>query len=209
MCTSNKSRCAFFGIARLSIALLLLHGCRPSPEDAVHDSAIGAVGTVADAPRLDADTVGHGAMKAIADPDQRFLHWMLAHHAEVVYLAHEALKHPDSARVREEARLVDQAYDAETDRMRALLRSEFSDTVNPGMRPEHVGMVSPFARLSGEPYRAAFRSFLSAHHGEALRMIDSVRSQLRRPAVQRVAIDLGAARERDIRRVAPDAARQR
>lgn len=196
-------------LACLTVPLLGLSGCRPSAEDTAHDSAVGAVGSAADAPRLAADTVGHGAMNAIADPDQRFLHWMLAHHSEVVYLAHQALQHPDSATVREEARLVDQSYDAETERMRALLRSEFGDTANPGMRQEHAGMVSPFARMSGEAYGAAFRSFLSAHHSEAVRMIDSVSGQLRRSAVRRLATDLRTARERDVQRVAPAAARRR
>lgn len=199
----------WFCLAPLSVAALIaLHGCRPSAKDVAHDSAVGSVGTVADAPRLDADTVGHGVMSAIADPDQRFLRAMLAHHAEVVYLAHQAIRHPDSARVREEARAVDRSHDTETDQMRALLRAEFNDTVNPGMRREHVGMVTPFASMSGESYGAAFRSFLSAHHGEAVKMIDSVSAELRRPAVRRLATDLRAARQRDMQRLSATAGRR-
>lgn len=198
MLTSRRS---WSRVASLSLAILVVHGCRPSADDIAHDSAVGAVGTVADAPGLDADTVGHGAMRVVADPDQRFLHWMLAHHAEVVYLAHQALQHPDSASVRAEARVVDESHDAEAERIRGLLRAEFADTANPGMRREHVGMVAPFARMSGRSYGVAFRSFLSAHHAEAVKMIDSVSAQLRRPPVQRVAAELRAARQRDIQRL--------
>ena len=195
------SRLSWSHVASVSLAILVVHGCRPSADDAAHDAAVAAVGSAADAPGLDADTVGHGAMSVAADPDQRFLRWMLAHHAEVVYLAHQALQHPDSASVRAEARGVDESHDAETDRIRALLRAEFADTANPGMRREHVGMVAPFARMSGAAYGAAFRSFLSAHHAEAVKLIDSVSAQLRRPAVRRVATELRAARQRDIERL--------
>lgn len=195
------SRRSWSHVASLSLAILVVHGCRPSADDVAHDAAVGAVGTVADAPGLDADTVGHGVMSVVADPDQRFLRWMLAHHAEVVYLAHQALQHPDSASVRAEASVVDGSYDAETERIRELLRAEFADTANHGMRREHVGMVAPFARMSGQSYGAAFRSFLSAHHAEAVKMIDSVSAQLRRPPVRRIAAELRAARQRDIQRL--------
>lgn len=148
-------------------------------------------------------------MAVPADPDQRFLHWMLAHHAEVVYLAHQAFRRPDSATVREEARAIDIAYDAETERMRTLLRSEFGDTANPGMRAEHVGMVTPFANMSGDSYRTAFRSFLSAHHAESVKMIDSLTPQLRRPSVRSLAGALRTARQRDIQRLSSEPKRAR
>lgn len=35
-------------------------GCQPSREDVRHDSAVGSIGSAADAPKLDPDTVGHG-----------------------------------------------------------------------------------------------------------------------------------------------------
>lgn len=192
---------------RLSPAMIVLgvlgsaQACRPSSKEVAHDSAVGSIGTAADAPRLDADTVGHGAIGGMADPDQRFLRWMLAHHAEVVYLAHQGARHPDSARVRAEARAVDQSHDAETVRLRELLRSEFRDTTSPAIRSEHVAMVAPFANMSGESYGSAFRSFLAAHHAEAVKMTDSVLAQLRRPAVRQLAADLRAARRRDIARL--------
>ena len=178
--------------------------CRPSPDDARHDSAVSSIGTVADAPGLNADTVGHGGDgAAIADPDQRFLHWMLNHHAEVVYLAHQAARHPDSATIRDVAKGVDESHDAETARMQALLRTEFGDTVSPTIRREHVGMVTPFASMRGEAYGSAFRSFLVAHHSEAVKMLDSASSELRRPSVRDLAQEIRRARARDVQALRP------
>ena len=176
-----------------------LAACRSSAEDVRHDSAVGSIGSVADAPGLNADTVGHGPdLVTLTDPDQRFLRWMLNHHAEVVYLAHQAMRHPDSATVRDIAARVDRAYDAETTRMRSVLREEFGDSTSPLIRREHVGMVAPFASMSGEAYGSAFRSFLAAHHSEALKMIDSSSSGLRRPSVRGLAEELRRARIGDI-----------
>ena len=203
--------------ARHSIALVALVGaalqsCRPTAEDARHDSAVSSVGTVADAPGLNLDTVGHGAdLLAVTDPDQRFLRWMLSHHAEVVYLAHQAARHRDSATIRDVARRVDQSHDAETARMRNMLRDEFGDTTSPGIRREHVGMVTPFASMSGDAYGSAFRSFLISHHSEALKMIDSTFSQLRRTSVRSLAQEIRRTRTGDIEalRQTPDRRAQR
>lgn len=194
-----------------SLALVLCAAsasCRQSADDDIHDSAVGSVSRAAAELRLGSDTVTHGLPENMADPDQRFLHWMLAHHAEVVYLAHQGSRHRDSALVRDVARAVDRSHDAESARMQQLLRSEFGDTALPGMRKEHVAMVTPFEKMSREEYGPAFRSFLAAHHAEAVRMIDSVSARLRRPAVRDVATELRAARQRDIERLRSSAARQ-
>lgn len=189
----------------LALVLATSAACRPSADDAVNDSVAGSVATAASTLRLGTDTVTHGLPENIADPDQRFLHWMLAHHAEVVYLAHQGSRHRDSVLVRDVARAVDRSYDAESARMLELLRSEFGDTASPGMRREHVAMVSPFEKMSRDQYGPAFRSFVAAHHAEAIKMIDSVSAQLRRPSVRNVATELRVARQRDIERLrSPD-----
>lgn len=192
----------------LALVLAASVACRQSAEDAVHDSGAGSVATAASALRLGPDSMKHALPEDGADPDQRFLRAMLAHHAEVVYLAHQASRHPDGAVVREVAGAVDRSYDAESARMLGLLRSEFGDNSIPGMRSEHAAMVSPFEKMSREQYGPAFRSFLAAHHAEAVRMIDSASAQLRRPAVRNVATELRVARQRDIERLRSPAARQ-
>lgn len=186
-------------IALFCSLMLAAAGCGASPEDARHDSATGSIGSAADAPGLAADTVGHGnAGASIANPDQRFLRWMLNHHAEVVYLAHQATRHPDSATIRALAQRVDRSHDAETARMRTLLRAEFGDTTSPAIRREHAAMVTPFASMRGEAYGSAFRSFLVAHHSEAVKMLDSASSGLQRPAVRNLAEEIRRARTGDI-----------
>ena len=188
-------------IRRLGVMMLiaLVMGCRPSREDVQHDSAVAAIGTVADAPRLDADTVGHGRdTTVIADPDQRLLRWMLQHHAELVYVAHQAMRHPDSLAIRELARDVDRTHDSETREMRSLLRSEFHDASAAAIRPEHAALVTPFASLSGDAYGAAFRSFLVTHHSQATQMIDSLTPQLTRPRVKSLMSQVRDSRKRDI-----------
>lgn len=193
--------CTGRGIREIGVSVLIacLPGCGPSREDVQHDSAVAAIGTVADAPRLDADTVGHGRdTTPIADPDQRLLRWMLQHHAELVYAAHQAMQHRDSVTVRELARAVDRTHDGETAEMRSLLRGEFHDETAPTIRPEHAAMVAPFASLRGASYGAAFRSFLITHHAEAIRTIDSVTPQLTRPRVKNLASRLKNARSRDM-----------
>ena len=192
----------------LALLLAASAACRPSAEDAVRDSGAGSVATAASALRLGSDSVKHARPEDGTDPDQRFLRGMLAHHAEVVYLAHQASRHRDSALVRDVARAVDRSHDAESARMLELLRSEFGDTASPGMRKEHVAMVTPFEKMSREEYGSAFRAFLAAHHTEAVKMIDSVGAQLRRPAVRDVATELRVARQRDIERLRSSAARQ-
>jgi len=183
----------------VTILIALQVGCRPSREDVQHDSAVAAIGTVADAPRLDADTVGHSRdTTTITDPDQRLLRWMLQHHAELVDVAHQAIQHPDSLAIRELARAVDRTHDSETREMRSLLRTEFHDASAPAMRPEHRAMVTPFASLSGDAYGAAFRSFLLTHHAEAMYVIDSVTPRLARPRVKRLLSHIRDARKRDI-----------
>lgn len=190
------------------VFVLAASACRQSADDAVHDSGAGSIAAEASALRLGADTVERALPEDATDPDQRFLRWMLAHHAEVVYLAHQASRHPAGAIVREVARAVDRSHDTESGRMSELLRREFGDTASPGMRSEHVAMVTPFERMSREEYGPAFRSFLAAHHAEAVSMIDSVSARLRRPAVRDVATELRVARQRDIERLRSSAARQ-
>ena len=192
----------------LALVLAASAACRQSADDAVHDSGAGSVATAVSALRLGSDTVKRALPEAVTDSDQRFLRWMLAHHAEVVYLAHQASRHPEGAVVREVGREVDRSHDAESARMLELLRSEFGDNAIPGMRSEHVAMVTPFEKMSREEYGPAFRAFLAAHHAEAVKMIDSVSAQLRREAVRDVATDLRVARQRDIERLRSPAARQ-
>lgn len=188
----------------LGLTALLTSGCQPSREDARRDSAVASVGTRMDSPKLDLDTVGQGledaAMlaRAAADPDQRFLRWMLDHHAELVTLAHEARVHRDSLAVREEAARLDTTHDAETRALTALLREEFSDSYRPRVRREHEGMLAPLRTMSGDAYRRAFREFLITHHREAIRAADSVLPTLRRPHVRDAIARIRTARTRDI-----------
>lgn len=156
-----------------------------------------------DSPKLDADTVARGLAdsaraRAAADPDRYFLRWMIDHHAELGYLAHQALRHPDSLTIRDEAYRADRTLDAETTEMRALLRGAYGDTIPPAIRKEHVAMVTPFSELAGERYSSAFRAFLLTHHREAARMTDSLLPRLARPQVRALAQRLKAARARDI-----------
>jgi uncharacterized protein (DUF305 family) len=73
-----------------------------------------------DSPKLDLDTLGHAPDGVpVPEADRRFLRRMLHHHAELVYLAHQALRHRDSLSVRDEARRLDGTHDAETAEMRS------------------------------------------------------------------------------------------
>ena len=195
------------------VSVVLTLGCQPSPEDARRDSAVASVGTRMDSPKLELDTVGQGledsAMlaRAAADPDQRFLRWMLDHHAELVTLAHEARAHQDSLAVREEAARLDTTHDAETRALTALLREEFDDSYHPRVRREHEGMLASLRTMSGDAYRRAFREFLVTHHREAVGAADSVLPTLRRPHVRDAIARIRRARTQDIaaleRRIAP------
>lgn len=173
--------------------------CQPSREEVRHDSAVASVGSAMDSPDMDLDTVGHSTDSSLAaDADQRFLRWMLDHHAELVYLAHQALARPDSTTVHGEARRLDQTHDAETAAMRRLLTQEYGDSYRPTVRREHVAMVAPLAQMSRDAFPTAFRTFLITHHREAVRAIDSLLPELRRTSVRAVAESLRVARGRDI-----------
>lgn len=205
LCSEKAARPTNF--AAMALALVVGAACTSSDGERSGDTATAAVAS-ADTPDAHAPSVaGARATSTIADPDHRFIAWMLNHHAEVVYLAHQAAKHPDSLAIRAAARRLDQTHDAETAELRSLLRAEFGDTNPPAIRQEHVGMVTPFARLSGDSYANAFRGFLLAHHGEAVATVDSMLSRLTRPAVRTIAQRIRRERQRDIAALQPGAQR--
>lgn len=197
----------WFGLTAISVAYVapdaFRNNCQPSREDARRDSAVASVGSRMDSPKLDVDTVGQGledsAMLArtAADADQRFLRWMLDHHAELVTLAHEARMRRVSLAVREEAARLDTTHDAETKALTALLREEFDDPYRP-VRRKHEGMLAPLRTMSGDAYRRAFGEFLVTHHRVAIRAADSVSPTLRRPHVRDAITRIRTARMRDI-----------
>jgi hypothetical protein len=196
--------------AATAAAFVIALGCQPSRDEIRRDSAVASLGTIMDSPELDVDTVGRSRDTAAAlEADQRYLRWMLDHHAELVYLAHQAIDHRDSLSVREEARHLDRTHDAEIAEMRSLLREEYGDTPAPTIRTEHVAMVTPFGRLAGQTYSGAFRSFLVSHHEEAVRMTDSMAPHLTRPRVEAIAKRIREARARDIEALEREVAKQR
>lgn len=130
--------------------------------------------------------------------DQRFLHWMLDHHAELVSVAHQVLARPDSNIVRVEARRLDNSRDAETIEMRALLQAEYSEFYAPSIRQEHTAMIAPYATLPTQSLPPAFRSLLAVHHGEAVRAIDSMVPTLVNPRVKEIAERIRTTRQGDI-----------
>lgn len=148
---------------------------------------------------MPAQSAGPSGDAAGMTGDQRFLRWMLDHHAELVTVAHRVLARPDSAVVRLEARGLDDSHDAETIAMRALLQKEYSDSYLPATREEHEAMIAPYAKMPAQALPAAFRSLLAAHHGEAVRAIDSMLPTLANPRVRAIADSMRATRQRDIR----------
>lgn len=174
--------------------------CGPARDDAAHDSAGTSAGNRLEGRESTPDTMKHHESDSVAgmDRDQRFLRWMLDQHAELIFLAHQALAHTDSLAVRDEAKHLDDTHDAETAELIAILRQEYRDQYRASVRPEHAAMLAPFKSLSGNAYSSAFRSFLITHHREAVRVTDSSLASLRRPRVRAVAERIKAARERDI-----------
>lgn len=172
------------GSAALGIVLL---ACGRSGSDAGADPPRTA--GVAEAP---ADST------AKTSADQDFLKWMLNHHAEMVYVAHQLVERPDAAQIRADARSLDVSHDAESASMRRLLQDEFQDAFEPKVRVEHQAMVAPFATMTARNLPDGFRSFLGAHHREAIRYIDSVRPALSNTRVRTLADSIRAARNRDV-----------
>lgn len=185
-------------VRRVSACLLLAgaaNACGKAGNDAAADSPAASPGSTA---RQETP-----AAVATTTPDQRFLRWMLAHHAELVYVAHEVLKRPDKAVVLADARRLDETHDAEAETMKRVLTEDFSDNYVPEMRQEHAAMVAPFATMTTQNLRDGFRSFLAAHHNEAIKVTDSLLPTLTNPRVRALADSLRAARARDIQVLLP------
>ena len=132
------------------------------------------------------------------DPDHRFLRTMLAHHAALTAISHTAARNAADPAARKQAGLVDVRHDTEKDRLRALLRTEFADSTEAVVLPEHQAVADSLARHTAGAYSRAFRDRVILLDREAVAQVDTFLPHAKRPRVRQLAQDIRATRLREI-----------
>lgn len=133
-------------------------------------------------------------------PDQRFLRDMLSHHQGLTLVTHTAADRLEGP-ARREAQLIDLRQDVEKDRLTALLRKRFQDSIPPRVDPEEIAAADSLQRLTGPEYTRAFYGWVLQHHRSGVRLIDTYRPLLRDPQVQELADSVRARQTREITQI--------
>lgn len=189
MSTSFRSLHASSAVS--AVALVLVTACQATTRaEVAGTSAAGSAGNDHQhAPGMAHDTmparasgpVAAGAMMQM-DPDTRFLHHMIGHHAQALLMTELVPSRAGSAGIKLLAERIDISQKDEVSLMRRLLQQRGKPLPDDGEHAEHMrGMAMPgmltdaeMARLSavtGTAFERLFLELMIKHHQGALTMV--------------------------------------
>jgi len=183
-----------------AVALLAIGACA-KPESKTADSA------VVQSPAATTDTgmagMDHSNMAGMnrglaKDGDQEFLRMMVDHHEGLIVMMDEGMEKAASAGARADAKKLHDKQHAERDRMVAMLKSAYSDSIMPMAMPSATAMSDTLGQKSGAEYDRTMYRFIVAHHREALAMIDRMKPGMARADVKAMADRMRADQAKEI-----------
>lgn len=157
------------------------------------DSSVGA--SSSDASRMPA----MGAMAPITgDADHDFLRMMSDHHKGMIAMAHPTIELKENVSVKNDARKLDEAQDAEIKTMLAMLSRQYRDAYTPRATPDDQAMAAELNGKSGTDYSRTFLRNTIAHHQQAIKMIDEYLPKGRNTELKRMAAKMKADQSKEI-----------
>lgn len=175
--------------------MLLAAGCSGGGDQSAGDSTSAAMSA-----DLQADSVASPGVVAVS-ADQEFLRRMSDHHVGLIHLAHETMEQKAQSGVADDARRIDEAQDAELDRMVTMLEQQFHDPYAPQIAPESEAAAADLLRRSGADFEQAFRDAVIAHHRQGMRIIDDYLPKLTRDDLSAMARAMRTAESQEIARL--------
>lgn len=137
----------------------------------------------------------HGPAK---DADHAFLREMSDHHEGLILIAGTAHQKAAADETRQDAEQLHMKQMAERDTMVTVIRTAYNETHQPTAMPKNRAQNDTLQSLSGAAADRKFYQLVIQHHREGIAMIDSVRPQLQRQNVQRMADRMKQEQQREI-----------
>ena len=190
--------------------------CAPKAATVVTDSSNGMIGktgmTSMDSSNMSGMSgMEKGKMTGMSDmgdarmsemsgnPDQDFLRMMSDHHTGMIAMAHPTKNGKGSTDVvRNDAKKIDAAQDAEIETMLGILKKDFKDPYKPMIRRHSQMMTDSLLQQTGSNYDHMFYMNTIMHHREALAMIDQFLPKLTRPDLKAMAQKMKLDQTREI-----------
>lgn len=163
--------------------MLLLAACTGGSErnatgDTAATAATAGTGT-RDTAMAGMAGMDHPAMAAMnrsapRDSNQAFLRMMSDHHAGLIAMADSAEERLQTATAKSDARKLQQKQRHEQQRMLAMLRSQYGDSITPMIMPGNRVMMDSTLKASGAPLDAIFYRQVMNHHREGIAMTEKM-----------------------------------
>lgn len=186
----------------------LLTSCSSKEKAVVTDSSNGMMGKSGVSGMDSSNMSGMSGMSDMEDakmsgmsgnPDQNFLRMMSDHHTGMIAMAHPTKNGKGSTdAVRDDAKKIDAAQDAEIATMLGILKKDFKDPYKPMIRRHSQMMTDSLLQQTGSNYDHVFYMNTIMHHREALAMIDQFLPKLTRPDLKAMAQKMKVDQMREI-----------
>ena len=187
---------------------VVLLACAPTEKKIVTDSSNGMMGRTGMSGMDSTNMSGMVGMSDMEDakmsgmtgnPDQNFLRMMSDHHTGMIAMAHPTRNGKGSTdAVRDDAKKIDAAQDAEIATMLGILKKDFKDPYTPMVRRHSQMMTDSLLKQTGSNYDQMFYMNTIMHHREALVMIDQFLPKLTRPDLKAMAQKMKVDQTREI-----------
>lgn len=140
-----------------------------------------------------------GADISTGDPDRDFLRMMSDHHSGLLALAHPTLQSKEAvAVVKEDARKMDKAQDAEIKRMVSMLDKLYKDSYTPEVTPDNQRMADELKGKSGIEYNRTFLQDVITHHQQAIKMVDEYLPKAKNADIKAMAVKMKSDQTKEI-----------
>lgn len=187
-------------IVSLTLATIALTACSSGGDKVAADSGAAAssagdtsVGTPAAAHEMSGM---EGMASMTGDPDRDFLRMMSDHHKGMLLMTETVQSR--GVTVKDEAKRMATAQDAEIERMRGILKARYSDSYAPASMADAKTMVGELTALTGSAFDRKFYQHTIHHHQAAVKMIDEYLPSSKQSEVKAMAEAMKAAQQKEI-----------
>lgn len=139
-----------------------------------------------------------GMANMTGDADHDFLRMMSDHHKGMILMAHETIESQEKFSVKPIATRIDNAQDAELDKMSTMLEKDFKDPYEPKVTSSNQMMADELKGKTGAVYDQTFLKNVIAHHEEAIKMIDDYLPKSKNATVKSMAETMKAMQSKEI-----------
>jgi uncharacterized protein (DUF305 family) len=172
----------------------LLIACAPGGE--TNDTA--ATGTQTDSAAGTATTAANSNRPQAKDAEHEFLRMMVDHHEGLIEMASAAMTKASQSSTQGDAHQLHTKQEEEQQRMLAMIRTQYNDSITPIILPSNRAMIDSLAAKTGASYDTMFYRNVIAHHEEGVLMTDQHLGHLSKPEVRQMAERMKTEQQREI-----------